>query len=476
MYKSKEIAMKLSKIVNTEHDLDIKGITADSREVKQGYLFGSLNSDEYIKDAVSKGASAVIVSDNYNEKLPKDIVVIKSDNPASTYAQAVAKYYGKVPAHLSAVTGTNGKTSVVDFVRQVLTKMGYSAASIGTLGLIKGNEAPKPSPNTTPNNVALHKQLKELAEEGCSYLVMETSSHGLHQYRVGGLTYNVASFTNLTRDHLDYHKTFEEYLDAKLILFKQLLSADGTAVLNADIDEYGKIADVCRHRGQRVISYGRRGGDIKLLSATPLAKGQQLEIEYFGQPQTIEIAQAGEFQAMNILCALGLLAAITGLPDDVIRYIGDIKGAKGRLEHVADINGASVYIDYAHTPDALENALKALRPHTQGKLHVLFGCGGNRDSGKRPIMGQIAHEYADVVYVTDDNPRFEEADDIRNEIIPGCPGAFNIADRAKAIKMAMQALMPGDVLVLAGKGHETGQYVKGEIIPFSDHEEVAKNL
>ena len=468
--------MKLSKIINTQEEIEIKGITSDSREVKSGYLFGSLNSDEYVKDAISKGASAIIVSGEYNEVLPEDVIVIKSDNPALTYAQAVAKYYGKVPANLCAVTGTNGKTSIVDFVRQVLTKMGYKAASIGTLGLIKGGEEALPSPNTTPNNVALHKQLKSLAEDEFAYVAMEASSHGLHQYRMGGLTFKVAAFTNLTRDHLDYHKTFEEYLDAKLILFKQLLSPDGTAVLNADVDVYGKIADVCRQRGQKIISYGTRGSDIKLLCATPSEKGQKLEIEYFGQPQTIEISQVGEFQAMNILCALGILSAITGLPDDVIHYMSDIKGAKGRLEHVADINGASVYIDYAHTPDALENALKALRPHVKGKLHVLFGCGGNRDAGKRPIMGQIAHQYADVIYITDDNPRFEEAEDIRNEIILGCPGAYNIADRAKAIKTAIQSLETGDILVLAGKGHETGQYIKGEIIPFSDHEEVAKNI
>lgn len=468
--------MKLSKIINTQEEIEIKGITSDSREVKSGYLFGSLNSDEYVKDAISKGASAIIVSSEYSEVLPEEVIVIKSDNPALTYAQAVAKYYGKVPANLCAVTGTNGKTSIVDFVRQVLTKMGYKAASIGTLGLIKGGEEALPSPNTTPNNVALHKQLKSLAEDDFAYVAMEASSHGLHQYRMGGLTFKVAAFTNLTRDHLDYHKTFEEYLDAKLILFKQLLSPDGTAVLNADVDVYGKIADVCRQRGQKIISYGTRGSDIKLLCATPSEKGQKLEIEYFGQPQTIEIAQVGEFQAMNILCALGILSAITGLPDDVIHYMSDIKGAKGRLEHVADINGASVYIDYAHTPDALENALKALRPHVKGKLHVLFGCGGNRDAGKRPIMGQIAHQYADVIYVTDDNPRFEEAEDIRNEIILGCPGAYNIADRAKAIKTAIQSLETGDILVLAGKGHETGQYIKGEIIPFSDHEEVAKNI
>lgn len=469
--------MKLNKLVNSELDVEIKGVTADSREVKPGFLFASLNDEAYIKDAVSKGAAAVIVPENYTGKLPKDVAVICSSDPASTYAGAVAKFFGKVPAHMLAVTGTNGKTSIADFVRQILTMMGYNAASIGTLGLIKGNEEPLISPNTTPNNVTLHRWLKELAEQDYTYTVLEASSHGLHQSRLGGVKFEVAGFTNLTRDHLDYHKTFEDYLDAKMILFKQNLSEHGTAVLNADIDEFGKIAAVCAKRGQKVISYGARGQDIKLISSEPTANGQELEIEYFGQPKTINISMVGEFQAMNVLCALGMAAAITGLPDDVINYASSIKGAKGRLEFVGTTyTDAAVYIDYAHTPDALENILNALRPHATGKLHVLFGCGGNRDTGKRPIMGQIAHDLADVVYVTDDNPRFEDADDIRNEIVVACPGAYNIADRAKAIKIAIDNLMPGDVLVLAGKGHETGQYVNGEVLPFSDHEEVAKNI
>lgn len=468
--------MKLNKLANTEADIEIKGVTSDSREAKQGFLYGSLNGD-YVADAIEKGAVAIIVSEDYEAKLPPEIIVIRSANPAYTYALAVARFFGKVPAHLAAITGTNGKTSIADFIRQVLTMMGYSAASIGTLGLIKGNDAPIPSPNTTPNNVSLHKELKQLAEEGVSYAVLEASSHGLHQCRLGGLSFEVAGFTNLTRDHLDYHKTFEDYLDAKLILFRQNLIQGGTAVLNADIDVYGKIAAVCEQRGQKIISYGVHGQDIKLLNEEPLPHGQRLTIEYFGREHTIDIGLAGEFQAMNILCALGMLAAITGLPDDVIHFIGSVKGAKGRLEHIGNTaSGAAVYIDYAHTPDALENVLKSLRPHTAGKLHVLFGCGGNRDTGKRPIMGQIAHELADVVYITDDNPRFEDADDIRNAIIPACPGAYNIADRGKAIKMAIEALLPGDVLVVAGKGHETGQYVKGEVLPFSDHEEVLKNL
>ncbi len=469
--------MKLNKLVNSEFDIDIKGVTADSREVKSGYLFGASNGDDYVADALFKGASAVVVSENYNGAVPEGVAVIRSNNPAYTYAQIVARFYGKVPAHLSAITGTNGKTSIVDFVRQVLTMMGYKAASVGTLGVIKGDNTPIPSPNTTPNNVSLHSWLKDMAEEGVSYAVLEASSHGLHQARLGGLTFEVAGFTNLTRDHLDYHKTFEEYLNAKLILFKQNLAEHGTAVLNADIDEYGKIADVCTQRGQKIISYGTRGHDIRLLASEPLPYGQRLKIEYFGQPKTIEIPLVGKFQAMNVLCALGMLAAITGLPDDVVEYIGKVKGAKGRLELIGKTSlGAAIYIDYAHTPDALENVLKALRPHTVGRLHVVFGCGGNRDVGKRPLMGKIAHDLADVVYVTDDNPRLEDAEAIRAAIMPACPNACNIADRAEAIKKAIEGLMPDDVLVLAGKGHETGQYVKGSVLPFSDHEEVLKNI
>ena len=469
--------MKLSKLVNTAQDAEIKGVTADSREVKPGFLFGAVNGD-YVADAAAKGAAAVIVAQDYAGNIPDNVIVIRSSNPAYAYAKAVSAFFGNaMPSHLAAVTGTNGKTSIADFVRQVLTMMGYKAASIGTLGLIKGNDAPIPSPNTTPNCVSIHRELKELAGEDFAYTIMEASSHGLHQGRLAALSFEVAGFTNLTRDHLDYHKTFEDYFNAKMILFRHNLKEGGTAVLNADIEAFGRIVAVCEQRGQKIISYGFNGQDIKLLQSTPLPHGQRLEIEYFGRPKTIDIPLVGEFQAMNVLCALGILAALTGLPDEVIHYIGDIKGAKGRLELVAHTaNGAAVYIDYAHTPDGLKNVLKALRPHTAGRLQVVFGCGGNRDKGKRPLMGRIAHDLADVVYVTDDNPRFEEAEDIRNEIMPACPGAYNIADRAKAIKMAMDNLLPGDVLVLAGKGHETGQYVKGEIHHFSDHEEVLKNI
>ena len=277
--------MKLNKLVNTSADIEIKGITNDSREVSSGFLFGAVPDTTYVADAVSKGAVAIIVPQDY-EGDAKGVEFIRSENPSYTYAQAVAKYYGKTPEHLAAVTGTNGKTSIADFVRQVLTMMGYKAASIGTLGLIVGNEEPIPSPNTTPNNVALHRELKKIADDGVNYAILEASSHGLHQNRLGGLTFEVAGFTNLTRDHLDYHKTFENYLDAKLILFRQNLKQGGTAVLNADIDVYGKIAAVCEQRGQKIISYGVGGQDIKLLNSEALPHGQRLDIEYFGQQKS----------------------------------------------------------------------------------------------------------------------------------------------------------------------------------------------
>ena len=469
--------MKLNDLVQTTSDVEIKGITSDSREVESGFLFGSLNDDIFVKDAVSKGAVAVIVPETFQIELPKEVVIIRSENPTRVYAKAVAAFFGTMPKHMIAITGTNGKTSIADFVRQVLTMMGQKAASIGTLGLIKGNEEPIPSPNTTPNNVRLHKWLHELSEEGFDYGILEASSHGLHQGRLGGVSFEVAGFTNLTRDHLDYHKTFENYLDAKLILFRENLKENGTAVLNADIDVYEKIASVCCSRGQRIISYGYAGKEIRLIQATPLPHGQRLEIEFFGEHKVLDIPLAGVFQAMNVLCAIGMLVAVTDQKEKILELITSIRGAKGRLELVAQTNsGAAVYVDYAHTPDALENVLKALRPHTNGKLHVLFGCGGNRDKGKRPIMGALAAKLADVVYVTDDNPRFEEADEIRSEIMVACPGAYDIPGRAAAIRTAISNLKAGDVLVLAGKGHESGQYIKGEVIPFSDHEEVLKAL
>ncbi len=466
--------MKLNQITECNLDIEITGLSADSREIKPGYLFGSLNDDKFISAAVAQGAAAVIVRSDFNEAL--SVPVIRTNNPHLTFAQAAAKFYGNQPSHIAAITGTNGKTSIADFIRQILTMMGEKAASMGTLGFIKGNEPPVPSPNTTPNAVTVQRELKSLADEGYNYLAIEASSHGLHQYRIGGVQVNVAGFTNLTQDHMDYHKTFENYLAAKMILFTHNLIDGGTAVLNADIEVFSKLEKCCLEHGKKVITYGRLGKELRLIKNTPLPHGQRLEIEYFGKLMEIDIPLAGEFQAMNVLCALGMLAELTEKPFEVIKYVDKIHGAKGRLELVGTFNNAAIYIDYAHTPDALENVIKALRPHTNKRLVVVFGCGGDRDATKRPIMGKIANDLADVIFVTDDNPRTENADNIRQQIMTACPKGKNIANRAEAIKKAIYDLQSGDVLIVAGKGHETGQYINGKVYPFSDHEEVLKNI
>ncbi|MBE6458487.1 MAG: UDP-N-acetylmuramoyl-L-alanyl-D-glutamate--2,6-diaminopimelate ligase [Alphaproteobacteria bacterium] len=468
--------MKLCQITNCSDDREICGLSADSREIKKGFLFGSLNGDQYIKSALDNGASAFIVPEDCSFNFPKHIAVIRTPNPNKEFAQTVARYYEYIPPHILMITGTNGKTSIADFVRQVLTMMGEKAASTGTLGIIKGNEDPIPSPNTTPNSVTIHRELRELYNEGFKYAIMEASSHGLCQYRLGGIRCHTAGFTNLTRDHLDYHKTFENYLDAKLILFRETLCENGTAVLNADIECFEKIRQTCLENGKKVITYGYNGKELRLLKTTPLPHGQKLDIEFYGRSIELEIPLSGEFQAMNVLCAIGILTEETGRPEEVLKHITKIHGAKGRLELVGQKNGAAIYIDYAHTPDALENVIRALRPHTTRHLHVLFGCGGDRDAGKRPIMGKLANELADFVYITDDNPRTENATEIRKQIMNACPKGIDIANRAEAIKTAINRLKTGDVLILAGKGHETGQYVNGKIYHFSDHEEVLKNI
>lgn len=469
--------MQLKDLIDTNSTTNIIGITADSREVKQGFLFASLNDDIYISDAIKKGAAAVIIGHNSLVESESQVEIIRCDNPAKVYAAAVARYYQYMPEHLAAITGTNGKTSIADFTRQMLTMLGAKSASIGTLGVIKGNDAPIPLPNTTPNNVTLHQILRNLSEENFNYAILEASSHGLEQQRLGGVEFDAAGFTNLTRDHLDYHKTFENYFAAKLILFSERLKKGGIAVLNADIEQFSTLKAICEKRGCQVWAYGYNGDVLKLLKSTPSVSGQTLDIEYFGTPARLTIPLAGDFQAMNVLCALGLTAALSGKRRELLPLAEKIKGAKGRLELVGHTaNGAAVYIDYAHTPDALENVLRSLREHTTNHLIVVFGCGGNRDKGKRPIMGQIANDLADIVYVTDDNPRMEDADIIRQEIMAACPKGINIKGRAEAIKEAISQAQKGDVIVLAGKGHESGQYVNGEVLPFSDHEEALKNL
>ena len=453
--------------------IKIEGIELDSRKVKKNFLFADCNDDKYVETAIENGATVIICSTNFNnEHTFPNIHFIKKDNPSKYFANIAASFYPKQPKNICAITGTNGKTSIADFIRQVLVNMNIPAASIGTLGLIKNNDPAIERPNTTPNAIIVHKELDELANDNIDFVAIEMSSHGLEQNRVSAVKVGIAGFTNLTRDHLDYHKTMQSYLDAKKILFTENLIEGGYAILNADIDVFEELKNTCKAENKNVISYGYKGTELKLLNITPKNNGQILSLEFFGDQKEVFIPLAGEFQAYNALCAIAMLYKLTNDNEDVLKHIENIKGACGRLELIAEHNGGTIYVDYAHTPDALENVLKAMRKHTKAKLYVVFGCGGNRDAGKRPIMGKIAHDIADVCYVTDDNPRFEDPTLIRQEIINQCPNAFNIADRKIAIENAISKLQNNDVLVIAGKGHEIGQYIKGETIHFSDQETI----
>ena len=463
--------------LKTDKNFEINGLALDSRKTENGFLFAAVDGEktkgnDYILPALQNGAKAIVYTGEF--EIPtqfNDVAFIKSDNPAKDIAKIAANFYPKQPKFLAAITGTNGKTSIADFVRQVLIRQGKKAASIGTLGIIKNNNEPIPSPNTTPNCITIHQWLNELSNEGFEYTILEASSHGIEQNRIGAVKIKNAGFTNLTLDHLDYHKTMENYYSAKEKLFTNILEIEGVAVLNADIAVFPKLYDACIKSGKKVYTYGKNGKEIKLLEAKPLAKGQDITIEFFGKKTTVSLPLVGDFQAMNVLCAIGLVAAITGSTENIIEHIPFIKGAKGRMDFVKETkSGAGVFVDYAHTPDALENALRSLRNHTDKNLNVVFGCGGDRDNSKRPIMGEIAAKLADRVYVTDDNPRTENAEEIRRQVMVGCPNANNIAGRDKAIAQAICELKEGDILLVAGKGHETGQYIMGKVYPFSDHE------
>ncbi len=460
-------------------DIEITGITADSRKVEKGYLFAALpgvkaDGVDFLKDAYEKGAVAAIFPKTAHvPDLP--IIGIFVDDVRLTLSKMAAAFYAPQPDVVVAVTGTNGKTSTANFTRQIWEFLGKKAACIGTLGVIT-NDFTAYGSLTTPDSVTLHKELQDLAEKGYQHTAIEASSHGLEQHRIDGIKLTAVAFTNITRDHLDYHKTMENYLAAKLKLFDRPIGSQ-TAVLNADIPEYEQIASYCRSKGLKIIDYGKNASFIKLKESQMDTNGQMLFLEINGKAQTVRLPLAGTFQAMNALCALGLVIAAGEDADQATAALTELKGAPGRLEFIAERrNGASVYVDYAHTPDALETILKALRPHTEKRLHVVFGCGGDRDPGKRPQMGAVCNELADVVYVTDDNPRSEDPVLIRNAILPACPKGIDIGNRALAIKTAVEGLEEGDILVIAGKGHETGQLIKGVMHPFDDREEARKAI
>ncbi len=383
--------------------------------------------------------------------------------PRRALARLAALFAGAQPEVVIAVTGTNGKTSTVDFVRQIKTEAGVPAASLGTLGVIGPGRAGGGG-LTTPDPVELAETLAGLAREGVRVAAIEASSHGLHQFRLDGLRLQAAGFTNLTRDHLDYHGTFEAYREAKLRLFRELLPAAAPAVASTELDEVSTAA-LRAVVGLRLLTVGERGSFLRLRRAVPRPGGQTLEIEGHG---AVELPLPGRFQAENALLAAAL-AVVTGT-DDAVDLLPRLRGVRGRMELAAELRGAAVYVDYAHTPDALERLLRALRPHTAGRLHCVFGAGGDRDPGKRPLMGEAVARLADRAIVTDDNPRTEDPAAIRAAVLAGCPGAIEIGDRAAAIAAGLEGLQAGDVLVVAGKGHEQGQTVGTEVLPFDDVE------
>lgn len=457
--------------VNLTADLrerDITGLTADSRAVTPGFLFAALpgtkvDGRNYIDTAIANGAAAILAPTG-TEIANDDVALLTAPNARAALAHIAAAFYSDQPDTIAAVTGTNGKTSVAHFTRQIWSMLGHQAVSIGTLGLHMPDGTVKPT-LTTPDPVTLHADLAALARDGASHAVLEASSHGLDQNRMDGVRIQAAAFTNLSRDHLDYHGTIENYLAAKARLFTELLPLDGVAVLNADSPEFSELAASI---SGTILSYGRQGKDIVLRDAVPTQDGTHISVEVLGQACEIDLPLAGAFQVYNVLCAAGLAIACGETSAGVTDCLPHLLGVPGRLERAGIVNGAGVYIDYAHTPDALENVLSAMRPHTRSRLTVVIGCGGDRDRGKRPMMGRIATDLADSVIVTDDNPRSETASVIRQEIMTAAPEALEIGDRAVAIGKAISDLSSGDILVIAGKGHETGQIVGDEIHPFDD--------
>jgi UDP-N-acetylmuramoyl-L-alanyl-D-glutamate--2,6-diaminopimelate ligase len=461
---------------------EVSGLASDSRAVRPGEVFFALAGSKtdgarFIDQAIVSGA--VAVASDHPPQGGCRVPFVTTRNPRRALALAAAKFYPRQPATIAAITGTSGKTSVAAFTRQIWQRLGQQSASIGTIGLVSPKRTIYGS-LTTPDPIALHRQLDEIAREGVTHLALEASSHGLDQYRLDGVRISAGGFTNLSRDHMDYHPDVAHYLAAKLRLFRDLVSSDGTAVIAADHDCSQAVMEEARRRGLRIVAVGRNGvgaGEgIGLLEAEIDGYAQKLTLEHRGRRHAVRLPLVGEFQIENALVAAGLAIGTGSEPQAVFAELAFLEGARGRLERVAERNGAPIFIDYAHKPDALAKALQALRPYASRKLVVVFGAGGDRDAGKRPLMGAIAAENADNVIVTDDNPRSENPETIRAAILSAAKGAKEIADRAEAIRAAITALQPGDALLIAGKGHETGQIVGDRTLPFSDHEAVAAAL
>lgn len=474
--------MKLSQLISPEAfsgpDVDITDLSADSRVVKPGTLFAAIpgtlaDGRDYIESAIENGASAILSTPGLPD-MP--VPYISDEEPRRVYSQIAATLHAGQPETLVAMTGTNGKSSTVEFLRQIWAYANKPAACFGTLG-IQAPSGYRPLTHTTPDAVALHKTLSALAGEGVTHVGMEASSHGLKQYRLDGVKITAAGFSNLTQDHFDYHPDVEDYFACKARLFMELTPETAPVVINVN-DEYGqKLADMCKARGQNVIRVGWSGEDIRIDEITPRAASQSLTLVVHGTRHKVELPLAGEFQALNAVAAAGL-ALSTGVPEaKVLEALENLTGVAGRMERAGQTkSGAPIFVDFAHTEDGLDKLLRSVRPHTMGRIVIVFGCGGDRDPDKRAKMGTVAAKHADLVIVTDDNPRTENAASIRKQVLKGCPEAEEVGDRASAIRAGIELLGATDCLVIAGKGHEQGQIVGDKVIPFSDVEQVRAAL
>lgn len=449
----------------------VKGLQLDSRKVKEGDLFAALkgvhvNGEAFIPKAVESGAVAILAGPDAQADTP----VIKADNPSRALAEISAKFYAGQPDFITAVTGTNGKSSTVEFLRQIWSRSGHEAAALGTLGVTRTSGRTDVG-YTTPDAIRLHQSLQALRQEGVTHLAMEASSHGLKQYRMDGAKVSLAGFTNLTQDHLDYHPDFDDYFVSKMRLFTELLEPGATAVINVDSQWGEQAADTVEAAGHPVMRIGWRGHDLQIREITPHPSSQHIRFTLDGADHEIDLPLIGEFQTANALMAAAL-ALHSGVSQSVVwDALASLTGVAGRLELAGKTaRGAPVLVDFAHTPDGLDKLLRAVRPHTQGRIHLVFGAGGDRDPSKRDKMGAVAARLADQIIVTDDNPRSEDPALIRQAVMRGCPNADEVGDRAQAIKMAISRLEVGDCLLIAGKGHESGQIIGDRVIPFNDRD------
>ena len=468
--------MKLGRLVSGADmafaDITVTGFAIDHRKIAPGTFFGAFegatfNGEDFIDDAIAAGAVAVVARP---EAVVRGAMHIAEANPRQAFAHLAATFFQPFPDHVAAVTGTNGKTSTAELTRQLWRMAGHNAASIGTLGIITASDQAKTG-LTTPDIVTFLANMSGLAREGISHAIFEASSHGLTQYRSEGVPVSVAAFTNLSRDHLDYHGTMEAYFEAKMRLFDEVVDENGCAVIWADDVWSDQVIARARKRDLRLITVGEKGKGIQLLSREPTQLGQTLELRIQGDVHKVKLPLIGAYQAANALVAAGVVMASGGEVETLLAHLARLQPVRGRLERaVITKSGAPVYVDYAHTPDGLRAAIAALRPHTKGKLITVFGAGGDRDTGKRPEMGAVAVADSDIVIVTDDNPRSEDPSLIRADVMAGAKGAHEIGDRRYAIAFAIEHAEPDDIVLIAGKGHEQGQIIMGRVLPFDDVE------